>query len=262
MNLRTYGQRPFHIAVLHGGPGAPGEMAPVARELASSGGVMEPFQTANTINGQLLELHTVLQEHSDPPIVLIGWSWGAWLGFLFSATYPALVKKLILISSGPFEEKCAAGIMATRLSRFNDAERAETAALTKALDDPAHVDKDALMRRLGQLMERVDSFDPLPDDEAPLPCRYDIYQNIWQEASEMRRSGRLLELGRNIRCPVVAIHGDYDPHPAEGIKEPLSRMVKDFRFILLEKCGHHPWREKAARDNFYKILRLQVASSP
>ncbi len=33
-NLRTYGAAPFGIAVVHGGPGAPGQMAPVARERA------------------------------------------------------------------------------------------------------------------------------------------------------------------------------------------------------------------------------------
>lgn len=30
-NLRKYGKSPFSIAVLHGGPGTPGEMALVAR---------------------------------------------------------------------------------------------------------------------------------------------------------------------------------------------------------------------------------------
>ena len=33
-NLRTYGEPPFGVAVIHGGPGAGGEMAPVARVLA------------------------------------------------------------------------------------------------------------------------------------------------------------------------------------------------------------------------------------
>ena len=31
-------------------------------------------------------------------------------------------------------------------------------------------------------------------------------------------------MGRKIKCPVVAIHGDYDPHLAEGVREPLSRV--------------------------------------
>ena len=31
-NLRKYGKPPFNVAVIHGGPGVPGEMAPVARD--------------------------------------------------------------------------------------------------------------------------------------------------------------------------------------------------------------------------------------
>ncbi len=52
-NLRKYGKAPFKVAVIHGGPGAPGEMAPVARELSSVSGVLEPLQTATTIEGQI-----------------------------------------------------------------------------------------------------------------------------------------------------------------------------------------------------------------
>lgn len=76
-NLRRYGNQPFNTVVLHGGPGAPGEMAPVARELSSLRGVLEPLQTASSIEGQIQELHTVLKENGDLPVTLIGWSWGA-----------------------------------------------------------------------------------------------------------------------------------------------------------------------------------------
>ena len=57
--------------------------------------------------------------------------------------------------------------------------------------------------------------------------------------------------GNNIKCPVIAIHGDYDPHPYEGVKKPLARVINDFNFILLEKCGHTPWKEKEVRKKFY-----------
>lgn len=46
---RRYGKSPFITAVIHGGPGAAGEMAPVARELSRTGGVLEPLQTAETV---------------------------------------------------------------------------------------------------------------------------------------------------------------------------------------------------------------------
>ncbi len=74
----------------------------------------------------------------------------------------------------------------------------------------------------------------------------------------MRRSGKLLEMGREITSPVVAIHGDYDSHPAEGVEKPLSAVLTDFRFILLENCGHKPWIERQARERFFAVLEEEL----
>ncbi len=257
-NLRKYGEAPFKVAVIHGGPGAPGEMAPVARELSSVSGVLEPLQTATTIEGQIGELKDVLKKNGHLPVTLIGWSWGAWLSFIFAAQYPASVKKLILIGSGPYQEKYALNIMETRLSRLSKEEKAEALSLIKTLNDPAIGDKNTPMARLGKLISKADSYDPLPHKGERLECQYDIYQNVWEQARKLRSSGKLLEFGKKIQCPVVAIHGDYDPHLSEGIKRPLSSTLKDFRFILLENCGHHPWIERSAKVRFYNILKSEV----
>jgi pimeloyl-ACP methyl ester carboxylesterase len=81
---------------------------------------------------------------------------------------------------------------------------------------------------------------------------------VWRDAEELRKSGKLLKLGNHIRCPVVAIHGDCDPHPAKGVEKSLSSVLKNFRFILLVNCGHMPWLEKKARDRFYKVLKGEL----
>jgi len=258
INLRKYGRSPFTVAVIHGGPGAPGEMAPVARELSSIMGVLEPLQTAVTLEGQLQELKAVLEKHAALPVTLIGFSWGALLSFIFAARYPSLVRKLILIGSAPYEEKYALNITQTRLSRLSEAEREQVLSLMRTLNDPSIADKNSPLARLGKLLSKADSYDPLPHDDEIAECRYDIYQGVWEQAAELRSSGKLLELGKKIQCPVVAIHGDYDPHPAAGVVEPLSRTLKDFRFIMLEKCGHRPWLERNARDRFNNILKEEV----
>ena len=102
INPRRYGSAPFRVAVVHGGPGAAGEMAAGAHELSSDRGVLEPLQTERSLHGQVEELTSQLQESSDPPITLIGFSWGAWLSLILAAQYPHLVSRLILIGSGPF----------------------------------------------------------------------------------------------------------------------------------------------------------------
>ena len=189
---------------------------------------------------------------------MVGSSWGAMLGFIFTARSPALVEKLILVGSGVFDPRYAAEITQTRLDRFSEEERETFFSLAGALDDPSVEDKDGLLSQLGKLIEKVDAYDPLTLESEVLGCQYDIHHRVWREAEALRASGDLLALGEQIDCPVVAIHGDYDPHPADGIREPLSSVLQDFRFITLEHCGHYPWNERQARDRFYEILQHEL----
>ncbi len=103
--IRKYGHSPYKFIVIHGGPGATGSMAPVAQELSKYCGVLEPFQSKDSINGQINEFKKQIFLNSTLPVTLIGHSWGAWISFIFTANFPEIVKKLILINSGCFEDK-------------------------------------------------------------------------------------------------------------------------------------------------------------
>jgi pimeloyl-ACP methyl ester carboxylesterase len=255
--LRRYGSAPYSVAVVHGGPGAAGEMAPVARALSAGRGVLEPLQNAATLEGQVQELRDVLAGHADLPVTLVGHSWGAWLAFIVAARYQALAAKVILIGSGSFEERYAVRVLETRLSRLGRREREEAISLMETLQDHGGGDGPAALVRFIGLISKADDFDPLPGSEG-CELRPEILRQVWGEAERLRRSGELLALGEEIRCPVVAIHGDYDPHPAEGVSEPLSRVLTDFRFVLLEACGHTPWRERRAKERFYAVLEAEL----
>lgn len=258
-NPRRYGAAPFGVAVIHGGPGAPGSVAPVARELSRDWGVLEPLQTVDSLHGQVDELRGLLEEHASLPVALIGHSWGAMLSFILAARHPALVRKLILVSSGVYEARYATHITETCLSRLSEAERQEAIALMEAVDDPSLQDGDTLLARLGDLLTKADTYDPITLETERLVVQLQIQQRVWADAERMRETGELLALGRHIACPVVAIHGDYDSHPPEGVRDTLAPVLKDFRFILLERCGHEPWTERYARDIFYQILRQELA---
>lgn len=237
-------------------------MAPVARELASEHGVLEPIQTATSLAGQVEELMTILDAQADSPSILIGFSWGAWLSFIVAARYPDLVEKLILVGCGPFQETYVATLRQTRLERLNEEEGRAFDTVIEALNDPGTEGKDRLLDRLGALTRKSDSFDPIASEDGAsddIGLQGHVFQEVWREAAELRRSGALLELGKCIQCPVVAVHGDYDPHPADGVRGPLSAHVDDFRFVLLENCGHRPWIERHAKDTFYGVLRGELA---
>jgi pimeloyl-ACP methyl ester carboxylesterase len=256
--VRMWGHGPYSLAVIHGGPGAPGEVAPVARELSAFTGVLEPFQTEMTLDLQVQELRSVLLEHGQAPVTLVGFSWGAFLSWMTAARYPTLVKKLILVGSPPFEESYAGSIIRTRLDRLSTGERAEANALIVQMDDSAARDRDQVLARLGILLSHADSYDPAPVPDEAFHSQYDVFRGVWDEACELRKKQVLIQMAHAVRCPVIAIHGDWDPHPSEGVNVPLSRECKDFRFILLQKCGHRPWIERNASDAFYEALVREI----
>jgi pimeloyl-ACP methyl ester carboxylesterase len=236
-------------------------MAPVARELSTTAGILEPFQTQTTVDGQALELKTILEKNADVPVTLVGFSWGAWLSLIVAARYAALVKKLILISSPPFDESYAAQLRQTRRERLTPEERQEFDNILQTLADVSGEGREQQFARLGALAEKADAYDPIPQEkssEETIHFRPDIFQSVWSEAIDLRRTGKLLGYARNLKCPVTAVHGDHDPSPAEGVRQPLSEAVSDFKFILLSKCGHKPWTERHAREEFYKILREEL----
>jgi pimeloyl-ACP methyl ester carboxylesterase len=239
------------------------------------------MQTACSISAQAEELKELLERNADLPVTLIGFSWGAWLSFILAARHLDMVSKLVLVASGPFQEKYASEIMQTRLSRMNEMDRGRVESILATLQRPGGDGrdkdrdrdrggvKDSLLAELGELIGRADAFDPLelPLEESDRPkvnveakesCRADIFASVWKEAALLRQSGELLELGRRIVCPVTAIHGDWDPHPYRGVREPLQETLKSFRFILLESCGHKPWMERRAKEKFFSVLEEEI----
>ncbi len=224
--IRKYGQKSYQIGILHGGPGAAGEMKPVAENLSNCFGILELLQTEKSVNGQIEELYNQLILNADFPVTLIGYSWGAWLGFLFTAKYPDLIKKLILISSGAFEEKYNNDLMNTRLERLDQHDRKEAERLISVIGS-GNSDNGTL-RDFGRLMTIADSFDYTPGNNDLVDLNMEVYQSVWSEASRLRKTKKLINHADNIKCPVVAIHGDYDPHPIEGVEKPLSARLSNF----------------------------------
>ncbi len=260
--VRSYGNGPFGIAVLHGGPGAAGSAAPVARELGKDTGVLEPIQTALTVDGQIEELREQLLANAELPIVLIGHSWGAMLAYMFTGHHPEMVRKLIMIGSGVLEEEYTQQIKDIRMSRVAPENRAEAEEIMARLNTLTDENQRGILARLGEITEKCDHFDPLPHEPDPEPLEFmpKVHVSVWSDAKVLRKSGEMLLMGEGITCPVLVIHGDYDPHPLAGVMEPLARIGIVPKTIILEQCGHEPWSEKNARETFFEVARQEIAS--
>lgn len=258
--VRIYGNAPYRVAVLHGGPGAPGYMAPVARELSVRRGILEPLQSKDSVEGQIDELITQLTQYADFPVTLIGASWGAILALLTAARNEIDIAKLILVGCAVFDAVSSAAIEERRRSRMDEQTLRRydelKCAMTAAIGEELH----QLASQWAEIIHRADSFEPITTESEKFEVQLDINRKVWGEFKILRDTpGLLRDRFSRIDIPVLAIQGDYDPHDISSVRPFLESCLRDVRFVVLPKCGHEPWGERRARDRFYEILNTELA---
>ncbi|MCK4749504.1 MAG: alpha/beta hydrolase, partial [Bacteroidales bacterium] len=181
-----------------------------------------------------------------------------WLSLLLAGRYPDQVLKLILVASAPFEDYYVPGITKTRINRLDKEEGNMLSEQVKKIQQGEKETQNAIFCEIAGILKKADAYSPAGDNNEHVNMDYSMYRSIWPEAEKLRSSGELLDMASEVRCPVLAIHGDHDPHPAEGVRIPLEGIIRDFRFILLPKCGHEPWTERYAEKKFIQLLEKEI----
>ena len=239
---------PYHLVLLHGGPGAIGSLKPLPEELAVRYGVLEPFQSKRDIGALVDELFEQVTEEVGLPVVLVGHSWGAWLALFFAVQHKECVEKVILIGCPPFEEKYVPLIMQRRMERLSVQGQADF----RQLLGHAHLSDDEFLR-LEDLVARTDNYhvevsgnDFQPDLSA--------YEQVWNEAAAFRSSNGFAGLLPNVSVPICVIHGEEDPYPLVGVTAPLEQASVHYVLRTLPHCGHSPFLEVEAKGDFYNAL--------
>lgn len=253
-NLRIYGKPPYLLALLHGGPGARGSLAGVAQQVGAYRGVWELLQTRYSVPELLEELHEQLAP-AEQPLTVAGHSWGAWLGLLYASLFPEKVKHLVLVSCPPLEDKFVPQILQRRLARLSPAEAAAYQQAQAVLEESRPGNPQQALETLQHLTQKTDFVAPCPYDDQLLEADERQYAAVWPQAAHLRSRGRLLQAAQHITCPVTVLHGAQDPHPVQGVLEPLRSCGADVTQIIWENCGHSPFAETHARGAFYRFLQ-------
>ncbi len=254
--VRLYGRAPYKIVLVHGGPGAIGSLKGFARELnmLSQAGVVEAMQSKYSIAELIEELHDQIEDNCNDKAILIGHSWGAWLAALFAEKYPEIIERIILVGCGPLEDKYVCEIGARRLENLSE----EEGAIFQRLTDNRATDED--MEKIPEIFEKSDNY-CLENADLHRADKTDsqMHNLVWEEAAKLRTQGNILTSFKQIKCKMVLIQGESDPHPARGITMPLLENGIECETYILEKCGHNPFMEKYAKERFYKILLQFIA---
>jgi len=230
MTVHEYGDTGPVVIVLHGGPGAPGDVADMARGLADTFRVLEPYQRPSggaplTVARHVEDLRELLAVRSLQQPALVGSSWGAMLALAFAAAYSDLAGPLVLVGCGTFD-------------------KASRARFRAAVGE----------RKLEEVLPLY-FYDPIPSEPEALAFDERANAETWADMLRLQQEGVYPAAFASIRGPVLMLHGAADPHPGRMILASLRPCLPQIEYREWERCGHYPWREKAVRDEFFATLK-------
>ena len=259
VHVRRYGSSEDIVVVLHGGPAAAGDAAPIARGLSDSFTAIEPWQRGSgemplTVSRHVEDLHSLIQGLAlDSPPAIVGHSWGAMLALCHAAEYPNDAGPIVLVGCGTFDRPSRDRMKAILEERTDSRLRQRLAEIDESTRDPGelHMTKYKLTRDLSV----YDRMKPWPDREEYEPLDARAHKETWDDMLRLEADGTYPAAFSRIRSRVLMLHGDYDPHPGAMIRDSLRPFVRELEYRELARCGHSPWLERSARDEFFSAMK-------
>ena len=258
LTLRQHGLRNGRpVIALHGGPGARGSAGELARALADPLHVLEPWQRESsdvplTVDRHIEDLAEIVATHTpDEAPALVGESWGAMLALAFAARLPERVCALLLVGCGTFDTRAREELARTLERRTPPELKRRLAGLEVELPDEA--ERLAEIHRSSDALYTFSRATDAPIPDAALDAKG--HRESWADMLRLQAAGVYPAAFASIHCPVLMLHGAYDPHPGAMVRDGLRACIPHLEYQEFERCGHSPWVEEHARGAFLSRAR-------
>ncbi len=251
MKVAEYGRTGPRVVLLHGGPGAPGYLRPVAEQLSRDFRVLEPWQRPSggeplSVARHVEDLDRLVSRFAPSRPALAGHSWGAMLALAYAAAHPDKVAALLLIACGTFDPASRRRLQDTLEKRTGSRLRRRLSALRARSLDP-----DREMAEMARLTLPLYCHGPLAADLPIGQCDARAHRESWRDMLRLQDEGVYPDAFAAITAPILMLHGAGDPHPGRMIRDNLAPYLPQLEYHEWDRCGHYPWLEAAVRDDFF-----------
>jgi pimeloyl-ACP methyl ester carboxylesterase len=138
---------------------------------------------------------------------------------------------------------------------LSPADHASIAHITQTEEDP-----NRRIAKRGRVMTRVYGYD-VEDGQWDLDIvDAAAHEQTWADMGRLMNQGVYPAAFAAITCPVLMLHGEADPHPGRLTREDLRPHIPHLEYREFLKCGHLPWLERQARDDFFDCINAWIAA--
>ncbi|QFY06392.1 alpha/beta fold hydrolase [Nonomuraea phyllanthi] len=263
----TASQR-YPVVTLHGGPGVPDYLAPVAGAVddlclvhrydqRGTGG--SPWEGEHALARHVRDLALLLDAWGHDRVVLVGHSYGTNLAGYFLLAHPERVAGLIQIA-GPFLDPWREAYRAAERARRTDEQQARLEELDarESRTDAEEIEYLALSWHTDHA-DRARAWDwALASARTLRPVNYAMNAQLNAAKKTDPLESHLAELRDHLPPGAVIIGGAGDSRPADALRRLGTRLGCEV--VIVPDAGHNPWLE--APDQFGAALRAAVERQP
>jgi len=267
--LRTWTTGPaasprWPVVMVHGGPGLPDYLAPVAGSLddlclvhrydqRGTGG--SPWEGEHTIARHVRDLVSLLEAWGHDRVVLVGHSFGTDLAAHVLLAHPERVAGLVQLA-GPFLDPWREAYEAAQRARRTGAQQARLEELEAiAPRSDAEEIEYLTLSWCPDHADRARAWDWAQTSAHALrPVNYAMNAQLNTAKKADPLESHVDELRERLPAGAVIIGGAGDSRPAEALRRLGARLRCDV--VVLPGAGHHPWLEAPAE--FRAVLRAAV----
>ena len=241
--IGVFGDKGQDVIVLHGGPGAAGGSDPVAIELSDTFKTYSPWQRRRegiplSVDIHVQDLKDLIElKCTNAKPALVGESWGALLALAFACKYPSWVSSIALVGCGTYAEGPRQKLVETRIARIAD-----------FVERNPEFAEDLKLSVMDQIMKWHGMTDTYcaQEDRLTLPDSSEDFDKIgfeetWNDMLHCQQKEIYPQQFAKILCPVIMLHGSYDPHPGRITFEQLREFIPQLEYKEFEKWVMSPY---------------------
>jgi pimeloyl-ACP methyl ester carboxylesterase len=253
--------RRLPVVLVHGGPGVPDYLAPVADLVADlcvvhrydqrgTGG--SPWEGEHTIARHVQDLALLLDAWGHDRVVLVGHSFGTNIASYFLLAHPERVAGLIQVA-GPFLDPWREADLAAQRARRTDKQQARLDELDaiEARGEAEEIEYLALSWCTDHA-DRTRAWEwALASAHALRPVNYTMNRQLNAAKKADPLESRVHELRERVPPGALIVGGAGDSRPADALLRLGTRLRCEV--VIIPAAGHFPWLE--APDLFGAALR-------
>lgn len=203
-----------------------------------------------TLVDQINDLDALRNQLGYSQIILLGHSWGGFLGMAYTARFPERVKKLILVGSAApcFKET----IFLQKYVFPEIQERRNNLAFEVELGNQEAINLDS-MEKFSMLFYSPEKKDETLSSVGNISYNYEVHKALRDDIDRFDLTPELQKFNQQ----TLVITGRFDMNVAPLVAYRIHKLIPDSKYEVFEYSGHLPFFEEP--EKFIQVINKFIS---